>query len=118
MSDDRWRDDEANANDPRAPYVDRRPLPGRVRPASKQLDHRGPPTPEEIAAFIAQQFPETRKEKKRLERPPGWDELDQAAAELMLGASVTTDAAAGSRMVAEVHEQMLRGDAREGTEEE
>jgi len=74
MSDDRFTvdpDDEANANGER-PYLDI-PPPG-VRPAAKQIDRRGPPTPEEIEAFIAKEFPETVKPKRRLLRPPGWDE--------------------------------------------
>ncbi len=78
MSDDRFaRDpDEANANDRRAPYLDRRPLPGRVRPAPNQPDRRGPPTPEEIAAFVAKEFGDTEKaERKRLLRPEGWDDF-------------------------------------------
>lgn len=78
MSDDRFTrdcdpDDEANANDPRAPYVDRTPRPG-VRPAATQPDRRGPPTPEEIAAFVATEFGgEKTAAKKKLLRPPGWD---------------------------------------------
>lgn len=82
QSDDRWQvdPDEANGSDPEKPYLDRAPRPG-VRPALKQPDRRGRPTPEEIEAFIKAEFPETTREKKRLIRPPGWDEaLARAAA--------------------------------------
>ena len=75
MQDDRWsqeRDDDANGSDPERPYVDRKPRPN-VRPAAKQPDRRGPPTPEEIQAFIAREYPETKKQKKTLVRPEGWD---------------------------------------------
>lgn len=74
MSDDRW-----NSEDERAPYLDRAQRPrqrSNVRPAAQQHDRRGPPTPEEIEAFIAQQFGDTEKaERKRLVRPDGWDDF-------------------------------------------
>jgi hypothetical protein len=76
MSDDRFTqdsDDEYNANDKRAAYVDRSPPPG-VRPAIKQPDRRGPPTPEEIAEFIAKEYPETHRPKRVLIRPAYWNE--------------------------------------------
>lgn len=79
MSDDRFAvdpEDEANANDPRAAYVDRTPRPG-VRPAAKQPDRRGPPTPEEIAAFVAKECGADAPPKKKLIRPPGWDDIDK-----------------------------------------
>jgi len=90
MSDDRW-----NSEDERAPYIDRVPLPGRVKPAPQQPDRRGPPTPEEIEAFIAAEFGSKKAEKKQLVRPPGWDEA----------------------MAPEAEKQLERGDAWEGTEE-
>lgn len=80
MQDDRFTrdpDDEANAHGER-PYLDL-PPPG-VRPAPKQLDRRGPPTPEEIAEFIAKEFPETVKPKRRLIRPEGWDKPEPSDA--------------------------------------
>jgi hypothetical protein len=71
MSDERFTqdpDDEANANDPEHPYIDR-PLAGRVRPAATQPDHRGPPTPEEIEAFIAKEFGDSDPKRKK---PKDW----------------------------------------------
>lgn len=75
MQDDRWQsdDDEANTNDRRAAFIDRTPRAGAVRPAAKQPDHRGPPTPEEIQAFIKEQYGDAEATKKKLIRPPGWD---------------------------------------------
>ncbi len=77
MSDDRWKqDDEANANDPRAPYIDRGPRRRNIRPAPNQPDRRGPPTPEEIEAFVAKEFGSSKaQQKKRLVRPEGWDDI-------------------------------------------
>lgn len=68
MSDDRW-----NSEDERAPYLDRAPVPGKVKPAWKQPDRRGPPTPEEIEAFIAKEFGTAKPAKKQLVRPADWD---------------------------------------------
>ncbi len=77
MSDDRFArdDDEANAQGER-PYLDI-PPPG-TRPARKQpffQDGNRYVTSEEIKAFVAKEYPETQKPKRRLIRPPGWDEL-------------------------------------------
>jgi hypothetical protein len=74
MSDDRW-----NSDDERAPYLDRAPRQRprfNVRPAANQPDRRGPPTPEEIEAFVAQEFGGSKEQqKKRLVRPEGWDDF-------------------------------------------
>jgi len=75
MSDERFKldPDEANVQGER-PYLDI-PPPG-TRPARKQPffeDGNRYVTPEEIKAFIAKEFPETVKPKRRLLRPPGWD---------------------------------------------
>lgn len=60
MSDDRFqRDDEANANDPRAPYIDRKPY----RPSS------GTPTKfnlaDEVEKFLKAVFGVESKAKKK-----------------------------------------------------
>jgi hypothetical protein len=74
MSDDRW-----NSDDERAPYIDRGLRQGphsNVRPCTNQPDRRGPPTADEIAAFVAKEFGDTeRAERKRLLRPEGWDDF-------------------------------------------
>jgi hypothetical protein len=75
VSDERFKPDpdEANANGEK-PYLDV-PPPG-TRPARKQpffQDGNRYVTSETIKAFIAAQWPETVKPKRRLVRPPGWD---------------------------------------------
>lgn len=74
MSDERFkRDDEANSEGER-PYLDV-PPPG-TRPARQQPffeDGNRYVTSETIKAFIAKEYPETAKPKRRLMRPPGWD---------------------------------------------
>lgn len=56
MSDDRWqRDDNANANDERAPYIDRKPLPQRTRRPFWKDGNRYV-TAEEIEEFLRREY--------------------------------------------------------------
>lgn len=97
MSDERWSDN-ANGSDPEHPYIYRVPRPG-VRPAAQQPDRRGPPTPEEIATFIAKEFGDGKsQEKNKLRRPPGWDGSPQPIEPV-----VDEDSTATSRELAKAH---------------
>jgi len=73
VSDDRFErdDDEANANDRRAPYIDRTPRSGSVRPAALQPDRRGPPTSEEIEEYIKREFTDTNRPEWAYSKPGG-----------------------------------------------